>query len=70
MSKFRLTIEGDSLEELKDFVKLGNYVAILFELKNNFHRRFANLDNESEDFHKGVDLVLSKLQEEIEDYDL
>lgn len=70
MSKYTFTIQTDDLDEFQSIVKHSDYQSLVFQLKNNFHRRFSNLDNESEDFNKGVNLVLNKLQEEIEDYGL
>ena len=67
MSKYKITIETDDLDEFQSIVKHSDYQALVFELKNNFHRNFANLED-SEDFYRGVDKVLDELQETINEH--
>lgn len=67
MSKYTLTIETDDLDELQSIVKHSDYQALVHELRKNFHRNFKHL-GESEEFYRGVELVLDELQETINEH--
>lgn len=67
MAKYKVTVETDDLDEFQSIVKHSDYQALVFELKNNFHRNFSNLE-ETEEFHRGVEKVLDELQETINEH--
>lgn len=68
MTKYKLTIEIDNEQELREISMLPNYQSLIFELENNFHRKFKNLDNENEDFYRGVQEVLNQLRKTTNTY--
>lgn len=65
MSKYTFKIETEDLDEFQSIVNHSDYQALVFQLKNNFHRNFKNLDHKSSDFNDGVHHVLDALREEI-----
>lgn len=67
MSRYTFTIETEDLDEFQSIVKHSDYQALVFQLKNNFFRKFQNLEG-SEDFHRGVEKVLDELQETINEH--
>ena len=67
MSRYTFTIETDDLDEFQSIVKHSDYQALVFHLKNNFFRKFQDLED-SEDFHRGVEKVLDELQETINEH--
>ena len=69
MSKYTFTIETEDLEDLEIYQKAHTNSYIVFELKNNFYRRFRSLDGHPEEFYKGVDYTLDELRNLIKDYE-
>lgn len=71
MSKYTFTIETEDLDELDVYHKAHENSYIVFELRNNFHRRFKSLpeDLESKSFYEGIEYVLDKLNELLNEYD-
>lgn len=68
MNKITVTIEVDNSDDLREISRLPDYTALVFHLRHNFHRQFANIHEESEDFHRGVEKVLDELQETINEH--
>ena len=54
--------------EAKIFMNAKENYLILWKLYHNFWRRFENV-SESEDYHKGIELVLDELAKEIKDFE-
>jgi len=71
MSKYTFTIETDDLDEFQSIVKHSDYQALVFHLKSNFHRNFSNLpeDLEGKSFYEGIEHVLDKLYETLDQFD-
>lgn len=63
--KITLEFEDDDMYSANIYMKAMDYYNVLFELQNNFHRRFENLDHKSDDFIEGVNYVLEKLTKEL-----
>ena len=68
MSKYIFTVETEDLDELDVYQKAHANSYIVWELVHNFHRNFKHLDGHHEEFYKGVDYVLDKLRNLIEDH--
>lgn len=69
MSKYTFTIETEDLDELDVYQKAHVNSYIIWELENNFHRRFKHLDGHHEEFYKGIDHVLDKLRNLLREYE-
>lgn len=57
----------DDLIEAKIQMAANDNYNILWEIKHNFHRNFKHIEG-SEEFFKGVHVVLDKLELEIEEF--
>lgn len=68
MSKYTFKVETENLDELDVYHKAHTNSYIVFELKNNFHRRFESLEGHHEEFYKGVEYVLEELKHFINSY--
>ena len=68
MSKYTFTVETENLDELDVYQKAHTNSYIVFELKNNFNRRFESLEGYHEEFYKGVEYVLEELKHFINSY--